>query len=55
MKASQEDIMQAKQLRRRFCELAFSGLLYTKMLKTIPEPMMYVKELENHLEEMKFH
>jgi hypothetical protein len=55
MKASQEDITQAKKLRRRFCELAFGGLLYTKMLKSIPEPVMYARELENHPEEMKFH
>jgi hypothetical protein len=55
MKASQEDIMQEKKLRRRFLELAFGGLPYTEMLKTIPEPTMYAKELGNHPEEMKFH
>jgi hypothetical protein len=47
--------MQEKQLRRRFLELAFGGLPYTEMLKTIPEPAMYAKELGNHPEEMKFH
>jgi hypothetical protein len=55
MKALQEDIMQGKQLRRRFLELAFGDLPYTKMLKTIPEPAMYAKELGNHLEETKCH
>jgi hypothetical protein len=55
MKASQEDITQGKKLRRRFCELAFGGLLYTEMLKSIPEPVMYARELENHPEEMKCH
>jgi hypothetical protein len=55
MKASREDITQENQLRRRFLELAFGGLPYTEMLKTIPEPAMYAKELENHPEEMKFH
>jgi hypothetical protein len=55
MKASHEDIMQKKQLRRRFLELAFGGLPYTEMLKTIPEPTMHAKELGNHPEETKFH
>jgi hypothetical protein len=55
MKALQEDITQEKQLRRRFCELAFGGLRYTKMLKNIPEHAMYAKELENHPEEMRCH
>jgi hypothetical protein len=55
MKASQEDITQGKQLRRRFCEMAFGGLRYTEMLKSMPEHVMYARELENHLEEMKFH
>jgi hypothetical protein len=34
--------------------MAFGGLLYTKMLKSILELVMYSRELENHLEEMKF-
>ena len=55
MKALQEDIMQEKKLRRRFCELAFGGLLYTEMPKSIPEPVMYARELENHPEETKCH
>jgi hypothetical protein len=55
MKASQEDITQGNQPRRRFLELAFGGLPYTKMLKTVTEPAMYAKELGNRLEEMKFH
>jgi hypothetical protein len=53
MRASQEDTTQGKKLRRRFLELAFGGLPYTKMLKTIIEPAMYAKELGNHPEEMK--
>jgi hypothetical protein len=55
MKALQKEITQEKQLRRRFLELAFGGLPYKKMLKTITEPAMYAKELGNHPEEMKFH
>jgi hypothetical protein len=55
MKASHEDIMQGKQMRRRCLELAFGGLPYTEMLKTITEPMMSAKELGNPPEEMKFH
>jgi hypothetical protein len=55
MKASQEDIMHERKLHKRFLELAFGGLPYTKMLKTIPEYTTYAKELGNHLEEMKFH
>jgi hypothetical protein len=55
MRASQKDIMQGKQLRRRFCELAFGGLPYIEMLKIMPEPMMYAREFENHHEEMKSH
>jgi hypothetical protein len=47
--------MQGRQLRRRFFELDFGGLLYTEMLRTITEPAMYVKELGNHPKEMKFH
>ena len=47
--------MQVNKLRRRFLELDFGGLPYTEMLKTIPEPAMYAKELGNHLEEMKLH
>jgi hypothetical protein len=53
-KASLEDTTQGKKLRRRFLELAFGGLPYTEMVKTITEPVMYSKELGNHLEEMKF-
>jgi hypothetical protein len=55
MKALQEDTMQGKQLYRRFLELAFCGLPYTEMLKTITELAMYAKELGNHPEVMKFH
>jgi hypothetical protein len=55
MNESQEDITQAKLLRRRFYKLAFGGLPYTEMLKSIPESVMYARELENHLEETKFH
>jgi hypothetical protein len=55
MKASQEEIMQGKQLHKRFLELAFGGLLYTEMLRTITEPAMYAKELGNHPEDMTFH
>jgi hypothetical protein len=47
--------MQGKKLHRRFLELAFGGLPYTEMLKIMPEPVMYARELENHPEEMKFH
>jgi hypothetical protein len=53
MKASQEDTTQGKQQRRRFLGLAFGGLLYTKMLRNTIRPVMYVKELGNHPEEMK--
>jgi hypothetical protein len=55
MKASQEDITQGKKLHRRFCEMAFGGLPYTRMLKIMLEPMMYARELGNHPEGMKFH
>ena len=55
MKALQEDITQENKLRRRFDELAFGGLHYIEMLKNMPEPVMYSRELENHPEEMKFH
>jgi hypothetical protein len=55
MKALWEEITQGKQLHRRFCELAFAGLLYTEMLKSIPEPVMYSIELEKHPKEMKCH
>jgi hypothetical protein len=55
MKASQEDIMQGKQLHRRFCELDFGGLPYTEMLNIMPEHVMYAREWENHSEEMKCH
>jgi hypothetical protein len=55
MKASLEDITQGKQLRRTFCELAFGGLLYIEMLKSISEPVMYARELQNHLKDMKCH
>ena len=55
MKASQEDTMQGKKLCTRFLELAFGGLLYTEMLKSIPDPVMYAREMENHPKEMKFH
>jgi hypothetical protein len=47
--------MQGKKPRRRFLELAFGGLLYTDMLKTISKPVMYDRGLGNHPEEMKFH
>jgi hypothetical protein len=55
MKASQEDIMHETKLHRSFLELAFGGLPYIEMLKTILEPEMYAKEFGNHPEEMKFH
>jgi hypothetical protein len=55
MKASHEDIVQVKKLHKRFLELAFGGLPYTEMLKTILEHVMYARELGNHPEEMKFH
>jgi hypothetical protein len=45
MKALQEDIMQEKQLHRRFCELAFGGLHYTEMLKNMTEHAMYASKL----------
>jgi hypothetical protein len=35
--------------------MAFGGLPYTEMLNTIPNLVMYAKELGNHPEEMKFH
>jgi hypothetical protein len=54
MKASQEDTTQGKKLRRRCLELAFGGLPYINMLKTIIELVMYAKELGNLPEEMKF-
>jgi hypothetical protein len=47
--------MQGKKLCKRFCELAFGGLCYTEMLKSMTEHVMYSRELENHPEEMKFH
>jgi hypothetical protein len=47
--------MQGKKLHRRFLEMAFGGLPYTDMLKTIPEPTMYARGLGNHLEDMKCH
>ena len=55
MKALQEDITQGKEQRRRFYELAFGGLCYTKILNNILEHAMYASELENHPEEMRFH
>jgi hypothetical protein len=55
MKESQEEITQGKKLRKRFLELVFGGLPYKEMPRTITAPTMYAKELENHLEEMKFH
>jgi hypothetical protein len=55
MKASQEDIMQEKKLCIRFLEMAFGGLPYTEMIKTILEPTMYPKELGNLPKEMKYH
>jgi hypothetical protein len=55
MKASQEYIMYEKKLHRRFLELAFGVLPYIDMLKTIPAPTMYAKELGNLPEEMKCH
>jgi hypothetical protein len=54
MKASQEDTTQGKKKCKIFLGLAFGSLLYTEMLRTIMEPVMYVKELENHIEDMKF-
>lgn len=54
MRASQDDTMQEKKQCRRFSELASSGPLYTKMLRTTTEPTMYAKELGNLPEEMKF-
>jgi hypothetical protein len=53
MKASQEDTTQENQQCRRFLELAFGGLLYTEILRTTIEPVMYAKELGNHPEDMK--
>jgi hypothetical protein len=47
--------MQEKKLCKKLYELAFGDLLYTKMLKTISEPMMYARELGNHPEETKCH
>jgi hypothetical protein len=55
MKALQEEIMQEKQLPRRFYELDFGGLCYTKMIKNTPEHAMYASESENHPKEMRFH
>jgi hypothetical protein len=55
MKASQEDITKGNKLRRRFFKMDFGGIRYTKMLKSMPEHVMYAKKLENHPEEMKFH
>jgi hypothetical protein len=52
MKASQEETTHRKKQRRIFLGLAFGGLLYTKMLRTITYPVMYAKELGNHPEEM---
>jgi hypothetical protein len=48
MKALLEDTTQGGKLHRRFLELAFGGLPYTEMLKTITELVMYAKELGNH-------
>jgi hypothetical protein len=47
--------MKEKKLRRRFSELIFDGLPYTKMLKNTSKTVMYAKELGNHPEEMKCH
>jgi hypothetical protein len=55
MKELQEDIMQERQLCRRFCELAFGGLRYTEMLKNMLEHAMYASKLENHPKEMICH
>jgi hypothetical protein len=48
MKPSQEEIMQGKKLHKRFLEMAFCGLLYIEMIKTIPELAMYARGLGNH-------
>jgi hypothetical protein len=42
-------------LRRRFCKLAFGGLRYIEMLKSMPDHVVYARELEKDHEEMKFH
>jgi hypothetical protein len=47
--------MQEEKLCRIFLEMAFGGLPYTEMLKIMPEPLMYARELEKHPDEMKFH
>jgi hypothetical protein len=47
MKELHEDTTQEKKQRKRFLELASSGLLYTEILKTTTEPAMYAKELGN--------
>jgi hypothetical protein len=53
MKAMQEATTQGNKERRKFLELAFGGLPYTEMLRTITDPVMYTKELENNPKEMK--
>jgi hypothetical protein len=45
--------MQGNKQRRRFCELASSGPLYTEMLKNTTEPTMCDKKMGNLLEEMR--
>jgi hypothetical protein len=41
MKELQEDTMQGKKQRRRFLELAFGGLRYTRILRNTIRPAMY--------------
>ena len=51
----QEAIMQARQLRKRFCAYVYGGKLCTTIPRCIVRYVMHVKELADHREEMSFH
>ena len=55
MEDLQEEIMQERKPHRRFCAWDCGGLRYIKILKHIVSHAMYVREQENHPEEMNFH
>jgi hypothetical protein len=44
-----------KATAQKVLRAAFGGLHYTKMLKNMPEHVMYASELENHLKGMRCH
>ena len=51
----QDDTMQDARLHRRLFALGYGGQPYIKIRKHTIEPMQYVKGLENHHEEMRYH